>query len=307
MLLAYIDETGEPGAYVSPEHPRYHTSPAFGYAGFVIPDDAARDFGARFQREKRVLFASELGDVEHPGRWERKGARIFRPGTAEKYPQQFRVFNALVGFLMKCHGRLFYYADEKPQGTPKQTHLDPAERETQAMSETLNRLARYAKNCNDNLLVMLDQVNEKTRRERVADMYAHVFRRTAEYPEMRRVIEPPMHIDSILSANIQFADWVAAFVSRAIDFQLVRTSKHQWVTDQDLFPCLRGSFTYESKLHLYERSVRDINHSHVLDRHRPLHPVPGGHLFGESVDPAVARKMRAVAEACTHPVTRDTV
>lgn len=114
MLLAYIDETGEPGAYVSPDHPRYRTSPAFGYAGFVIPEDAAWEFGVRFSREKATVFATEIRAAEHPGRWERKGASIFRPGTPEKYPQQLRVFNSLVRYLKRREGSLFYYADEKP-------------------------------------------------------------------------------------------------------------------------------------------------------------------------------------------------
>lgn len=51
MILAYIDETGEPGAYVGPDHSRDKTSAAFGYAGFVVPEAVARDVGARFQCE----------------------------------------------------------------------------------------------------------------------------------------------------------------------------------------------------------------------------------------------------------------
>lgn len=35
MLLAYIDEVDETGAFVSRDHSRYKTSPAFGYAGFA--------------------------------------------------------------------------------------------------------------------------------------------------------------------------------------------------------------------------------------------------------------------------------
>ena len=36
MLIAYIDEVGEPGAFVSYDHAKFKTSPVFGYAGFVI-------------------------------------------------------------------------------------------------------------------------------------------------------------------------------------------------------------------------------------------------------------------------------
>lgn len=37
-------------------------------------------------------------------------------------------------------------------------------------------------------------------------MYAHILGRSSEHKEMRRIIEPPMHLDSELSTNIQFAD-----------------------------------------------------------------------------------------------------
>lgn len=90
MLLAYIDEIGEPGAYVGPDHPRFRTSPAFGYAGFVMPESAARGFGAKFTALKRQLFASEIDRAKHPGRWEFKGANLFRPDTPARFPQQLR-------------------------------------------------------------------------------------------------------------------------------------------------------------------------------------------------------------------------
>ena len=35
MLIAYIDEVGEAGAFISKDHKRFKISPAFGYAGFV--------------------------------------------------------------------------------------------------------------------------------------------------------------------------------------------------------------------------------------------------------------------------------
>lgn len=56
MFLAYIDEVGEPGAFISPDHPRFRTGPGFGYVGFAIPEDAAREIRARFQWQKATLF-----------------------------------------------------------------------------------------------------------------------------------------------------------------------------------------------------------------------------------------------------------
>lgn len=281
MLLAYIDEVGETGAFISHDDPRYKTSPAFGYAGFVIPAANARRFGAAFTANKRALFKTEIGDSD-PSCFERKGADIFRPATLEQFPQQVRVFNSLVNQLRSLDGALFYYAGEKPLGTPKQTSLDTDARETAAMREALNRLARHAQRNNGaNILVMIDQINEKTRIERLQQMYGHILGRASDYQEMKLIVEPPMHVDSKLSGNIQFADWVAACVTRAIDYQLIAGSRYRWITDDSALSSLRGAFTHESKLHFWHRSLDDLHHSQIFNRHRPVHPVANGHLLGE--------------------------
>ena len=40
MSIAYLDEIGETGTFVSQTHRRFNTSLAFGYAGFLIPEEA---------------------------------------------------------------------------------------------------------------------------------------------------------------------------------------------------------------------------------------------------------------------------
>lgn len=300
MLLAYIDEIGETGAFVARGHPRYSTSPAFGYAGVVLPADRARQFGTILTEEKRRLFKSEIDDAAHPGRWERKGASIFRVDTLERYPQQIRVFNGLVGSLRRLGGSLFYYADEKPVGTPKQTNLNTEARETAAMREALNRIARHADSQGENVMVMIDQINEKTRAARLPRMYGHILGRAAEFPEMKRIIEPPMHVDSVLSANIQFADWVAACVNRAIDYQLVQASPYRWVATSKVLDAVRGSFTHESKIHLWKRSLADLNHSEIFRAERPLYPVDDGRMLADRIEADVLRRIKAAAERADH-------
>lgn len=76
MLLAYIDEIGETGAFVSRDHHRFNTSPAFGYAGFIIPEESARKFGAIFVRERNIRFIQKAQEKGN-GRWEVKGSEFF--------------------------------------------------------------------------------------------------------------------------------------------------------------------------------------------------------------------------------------
>ncbi|WP_430867433.1 DUF3800 domain-containing protein [Demequina aurantiaca] len=303
MYLAYIDEIGEPGAFVSRDDKRYNTSAAFGYAGFVLPDGNARHFGAKFQHEKNQLWSTNVARADHPGRWEKKGSEIFRPETPGRYPEQLRVFDSLVRTVQGFGGHLFYYAVEKPIGTPKQTHLDVVARESLAMRETLNRLARHVERLDgsDNLMVIIDQITEKTRKERLREMYAHILGRGAEYPEMRLIVEPPMHVDSQLSANVQFADWIAAACGRAIDYQLIADSRHRWITQHKTLPSIGGKFTGQSKLHLLSsRSVEHFNHSEIFRQQRRIHPQPQGQLVGNAVDPKIYRAMQAAADRAKH-------
>lgn len=65
MLIAYIDEVGEAGAYVSKTHKRYNTSPAFGYAGFILPADSVRDFSRHVADVKKEIHAYLQGDASH--------------------------------------------------------------------------------------------------------------------------------------------------------------------------------------------------------------------------------------------------
>lgn len=296
MLLAYIDEIGEPGAFVSKDHPRFKTSPVFGYAGFIIDESRARDFGQHFTYEKRKMFKKQIEQAVHPGRWEAKGADLFRPKTPIQASHHLRLMRGLVDYLSGYNGKLFYYVDEKPIGTPGQTrNYSPEDRERSALFESLNRLCRHADEAGQQLMVMVDQINEKTRRARVAESYAHVFSRSTDRPEMKRLAEPPMHIDSVLSANIQFADWVAAAIGRAIDRQLIENSDFMWVPKWwgDSFG---GNFTHESKVHLWHRSIPDLHHADIVNSVRPMYPISSGYRLSSSMPTDALNKMRAAAE-----------
>ena len=271
MLLAYIDEIGQTGAFVHPRHKRFSDSPAFGYGGFLIPEDKARDFGAYFAHSKQQLCKHEIPKGTDPNQWEKKGSDLLYALVYEERRKNLRVLGSLISKLRNLGGQLFYYAEEKPLGTPKETNCGPDEfkgREESAMRESLNRLARAADVNDESVLVLMDQINEKSRKQRLPAMYAHILGRASWHEEMRRIVEPPMHIDSQLSANIQFADWVCAMIKRAIEYQLVEDSRYAWIAEASELQAAFGAFTHESKLHLWQRSIDDLHHSEVLNRER---------------------------------------
>lgn len=296
MLLAYLDEVGESGAYISKSHSRFNTSAGFGYAGFVIPDVNVREFGAIFTNEKRTLFSTEFAAADNPGVWEIKGASVFRSKTPHYAPQNIRVFKNLCRHLARLGGRLFYYVDEKPKGTPKQVGLDQDLVERRAMEEALNRICRTADARDMNVMFMIDAISEDQRSKRLPTMYAHILGRAVDKPEMRRAVEPPMHIDSELSAAIQFADWVSAIVNRAVEYQLLVDSECRWVGEH-LWALKDRLFTKESKLHLLpDRSIDDLYTWDLLKNDRPVHAT------GAIVpDPETARKMEQLFQKSISP------
>lgn len=206
----------------------------FCVSGSVVPpEQKARLFGAVFIEEKRRVFTSEIEAASNSGQWERKGSSIFHQGTYERFPQQIRVFNSLVWKLRSLGGNLFYYADEKPLGTSRQTALNTDERETAAMQEALNRLARRSESQNpgQNLIVMIDQINENQGSARMQNMYGHILGRASSHAEMKRIIEPPMHVDSVVSAATK--QWGANYVrllNAATEPTRVSSLSEAWMT-----------------------------------------------------------------------------
>lgn len=277
MLLAYLDEIGSPGAFVHPTHPRYADSPAFGYGGLVLEQSAVREFGAYFAHLKSTYFRSEIPDNIDSGRWEKKGANLLYARVRDERTMNLRALGSVLKKIRELEGHLFFYADEKPRGTPKETSTgssEIAQREQSAMSETLNRLARHADRQDKSILILMDQINEKSRKQRLPQMYAHIFGRSKEHPEMRRILEPPMHIDSELSSNIQAADWICALIKRAIDYQLIEDSRYNWLPESPEVQEAKGIFTFESKVHLYQRSIQDIHNAQILYGARPVLDAP---------------------------------
>lgn len=149
MLLAYIDEIGEPGPYVAKDHPRFNTNPVFGYAGFVIPESSARRFGQIFTAEKRRVFASELRGVENPGRWERKGSDIFTPDAWRRYGEQIRVFRGLINRLAELSGHVFFFAEQKEVGTRKQVRLSDEQRYARVGQSSLSSRGQLRRKSTD--------------------------------------------------------------------------------------------------------------------------------------------------------------
>lgn len=270
VLIAYIDEFGHPGPFISSDHKKYGHHPVFGFAGFIIPAHNAREFSAYFKRERDALFKPLLEQSESPNQFEKKGNEFFSTGSMNNNPGYSRVFRSILKKLYRLEGKLFYYGDEKLVGTVKQTDTTSAETAQAALKESINRICRHAHVANQDVLIIADSITDKTRREMAAQMYAHIYSRSTTHIEMRRIVEVPLHIESKLNTNIQFADWICAAISRASHYQLARDSEFAWAAK--LFgDDFHGHFTHESKLHTRVNEA-EVHHSELFQETRPRFP-----------------------------------
>ena len=114
IYIAYLDEFGHVGPYVSRTHPRHNDSPVFGFAGFVMPAEEVRGFGTWFYQRKCELLDFEIRrSGKHPATWEKKGASLYRAANLRRYRQLRRTTNRLLGRIERAGGHVFYVGIRK--------------------------------------------------------------------------------------------------------------------------------------------------------------------------------------------------
>lgn len=227
MLIAYLDEFGHVGPYVSPEHRKFFHNPIFGYAGIVLPSTSVRAFGAMFERAKEREFRSEIHESgKHPRRWEKKGSEIFTTGSYARYPQRVDLIADLADYLVRRDGRIFFYGDVKPVGSPAESGETAAATTRRALTEAVRRLCAYADARDDDLLVLLDEGGPLPREEAITAMAQFIYASSA--PHMKRVLEVPMQLESHRYGAVQFADWICAALTRASHFHFTPSAEFAW-------------------------------------------------------------------------------
>ena len=112
--IAYLDEFGHIGPYISRSDPLHNDSPVFGLAGVVLPVSEARSFGTWFYQRKCELLDWEIKRAgKHPTVWEKKGAALYTARNIAKYPELRRFTNRFLNRINKSGGFIFYVGVEK--------------------------------------------------------------------------------------------------------------------------------------------------------------------------------------------------
>ena len=158
LYVAYLDEFGHVGPYLSRDDSRFNDSPAFGLGGFVIPHEACREFSGWFYRLRNDLLDFEIKrDAVHPSRWEKKGSALLTSTNVEKYPQLTRAMKRIFSKIHKCGGFVVYAGFEKSRSP----NVDSRGLYGGVLRRILLKIHRACCTGNSKFMVLLDD-NDRT-------------------------------------------------------------------------------------------------------------------------------------------------
>lgn len=208
--IAYLDEFGHIGPYISRTDPKHNDSPVFGLAGFVLPIDEVRNFGTWFYKRKCELLSFEIDrSGSHPATWEKKGASLYTARNVEKYAElrkfTFRLFNK----IDSLGGFVFYVGGFKPD--PPDTH-NPNHIYGYVLREAIKRIDQYcSEDCmpTEKFMLALDEHDQRS----ALITHASISMYGTSTPR-RCLIEPPFQLESHRYQTLQAADWIAGLVGR---------------------------------------------------------------------------------------------
>ncbi|MDY0270581.1 DUF3800 domain-containing protein [Trichloromonas sp.] len=214
LYIAYLDEFGHIGPYVSHDHPSHKTHPVFGLGGIVLPHGQVRCFATYFFQLKNRLLEFELKKSgKHPAKWEKKGAALYTLQNVQKYPELRKATFRLLNRITKAGGFVFYVGFEKRRDLVRH---DSKNIYYAALREAIKRLDQECEAKNDQFLLMLDQQEKNVMRTEIVETAA--LSMFGEEPR-KTLIEPPIQAESHLYQNLQCADWICGIVGRMAHYK----------------------------------------------------------------------------------------
>ncbi|MFC5337560.1 DUF3800 domain-containing protein [Leucobacter denitrificans] len=160
-------------------------------------------------------------------------------------------------------GNCFYSGVVMPLGTTTMTGQTPAELTSRVLIDVVKRLCLYAERNGRNLTVLLDQGGPMPREDAITRMASFIY--SAKEPEMKRIIEVPMQLESHRYGAMQFADWLCAITSRTVHYHFTDSNEFDWAPNA-FKNIVRNWATTESRIFVPEThsSVRTRSLIHPL-------------------------------------------
>lgn len=218
--IAYLDEFGHIGPFVSREHPQHNTSPVFGLGGFVLPSNKVRAFATWFYQLKCNLLRFEINRDGIPAyQWEKKGAALYTTTNVLKYKELRTATFRLINRIKRDGGMVFYVGLQKTS-SPKENN---SKRLYQAvLRESIKRIDQFCAQRSAHFQIILDELKDQEdfRSKIVSAASVQMF---GEAPRTT-MIEPPIQAESHLFQTLQCADWICGLVGRVGCYQVLPSS-----------------------------------------------------------------------------------
>ncbi|WP_454760743.1 DUF3800 domain-containing protein [Caulobacter segnis] len=240
MQIAFLDEFGHIGPFVSRSHAQFNHSPVFGLAGFVLPHEEVRSFSTWFFQFKNQMLAGELkASQQHPATWEKKGSELFNTRNVRKYASIREGAGRLVNHIHASGGKVFYYGRQKYQ-TPEDSK--PSGLYTTCMGHSIRHLDRYSEYRNRCFMMILDQHSDRLK---LLETAAKTMFGT---DPARKLVEPPFQVESHLYQTVQAADWIAALVGRVMAYRALPSEYGDWEWAERLYGARIDAASTHSRL-----------------------------------------------------------
>lgn len=213
--VAYLDEFGHVGQYVSRNHPQYKTHPAFGFAGLIIPATEVREFAIYFYKLKCQLLAYDLAHNNPRNlpayQWEKKGSQLYALRNVVSYEQLRRSTFRLLNHIDQIGGYVFYTGEHKT--TNPDAH-DSTEAFKRQLLQSVRKIDRFCAHSESTFMLMLDEqrCGNEWRETNVEVCTLAMFEDPSQ--KCRSLIEPPIQAESHLFQTIQCADWICGLIGR---------------------------------------------------------------------------------------------
>lgn len=240
IYVAYLDEFGHIGPYVSADHAQHNTSPVFGLGGIILPLTESRSFGTWFFQRKSELLDWEIKRADrHPATWEKKGSQLFTTTNIEKYPELRKMTNRFINKIKTTGGIVFFVGIEKYEHP--ETHSAKGLYHT-VLREAIRRIDSFCVQRDSRFIMILDEHPDRVELLETAAkaMYMPNGART--------LIEPPFQVESHLYQTVQCADWISALVNRLWCYRVDPIAFEQFEWAEKLFGRRIGETAQHSSL-----------------------------------------------------------
>jgi len=219
LYIAYVDEFGHVGPFLSSTDPKHKSHPAFGLGALVLPYENVRHFSTWFFKLKNRLLDWELKQSgEHPAKWEKKGSALYTERNVRTYPEVKKATFRLLNKIRQLDGFVIHVGVEKR----RDLDMDSKKLFHYVLRELIKRLDQECECSGSQFMMILDEQEQNVMRKEIVETSSLAMFGS---DQRKRLIEPPIQVESDLYQTVQCSDWLCALYGRLAYYSLLPADK----------------------------------------------------------------------------------